>query len=68
MEVGAAGAYQRGLDYIGVARRLSVAARALDEEDAAEVRKLADGLLLKGSKLLKAAVRPSKAAPPPTGE
>lgn len=60
MEVGAAGNYQKGLRYMGVGRRLNVAARQLDEGDANAVRKLADILAAKGLQLLKTAVQPGR--------
>lgn len=60
MEIGAAGDYQKGLRYMGVGRRLNVAARQLDDGDANAVRKMADILAAKGLALLKAAVRPDR--------
>lgn len=58
MEAGSAGNYQKGLKYLGVGRRLNVAARQLDQGDANAVRKLADILAAKGLAFLKSAVRP----------
>lgn len=59
LEAGPAGNYQKGLKYMSVGRRLHVAARLLDEADAAPVRKQADILAAKGLALLRAAVRPN---------
>lgn len=58
MEAGAAGNYSKGLKYLGVGRRLNVAARQLDDADANALRKLGDSISAKGLSLLKAAVRP----------
>jgi hypothetical protein len=63
MEIGAAGNYQKGLRYLGVGRRLNIAARQLDDADANALRKLADGISAKGLALLKAAVRPGRGEP-----
>jgi hypothetical protein len=60
VEVGAAGSYQKGLRYLGVGRRMNVAARQLDQADANALRKLADVLSAKGLAMLRSAVQPSR--------
>lgn len=64
MEEGSAGAYQKGLRYLSVGRRLNVAARQLDDGDANAVRKLADILSAKGLHWLKSAVQPGRTMGP----
>lgn len=64
MEAGSAGAYQKGLRYLSVGRRLNVAARQLDDGDANAVRKVADVLSAKGLQWLKSAVQPGRGTAP----
>lgn len=64
MEEGSAGAYQKGLRYLSVGRRLNVAARQLDEGDANALRKQADILSAKGLHWLKSAVQPGRMSGP----
>jgi hypothetical protein len=58
MEAGAAENYSKGLNYLAVARRVSICARGLDQKDADALRKLSDALMAEGLKLLRRAVRP----------
>jgi hypothetical protein len=52
--------YERGLAYLGAARKLLVAARRLDDDDRENLRRLADGFVSKGANLLTSVVKPKR--------
>lgn len=62
MEAGAAENYAKGIAYLAAARKVSIAARGLNQKDADALRKLSDVLMAEGLKRLRQAVRPARAA------
>lgn len=60
MEAGSASDYAKGLEYVSAARRVSIAIRGIDPEDAEALRKASDQLMAQGLKLLRRAVKPGR--------
>ena len=65
----AAKSYDKGLRYMGAARRIAAAASRLDAEDAQLIRRHADRLMNKGLALLTSVMKPARGntAPPQPG-
>jgi hypothetical protein len=52
--------YEKGLACLTAARKIMAAAKGLEIEEREEVRRLADGLVAKGTDLLTAVVNPTR--------